>query len=140
MTAYLVDTNVVSELVRVEKNANVLRFVAENADLWFSTVVVHELRYGVERMPPGGRRDDLQVTYETMFTDYAFRILPFDRDSAEWAARFRVTRERAGLGVDWGDILIAGTARAFGLTVATRNVHDYELLEVDVVNQWDEVT
>ena len=98
MTAFLVDTNVISELVSTQKDPRVLRFVAENADLRVSTLVIHELRYGVEHMPSGRRRDDLHVSYETLFAQFENRVLPFDRASAEWAARFRIVREREGVG------------------------------------------
>ena len=103
MTAFLVDTNVISELVSTQKDPRVLRFVAENADLRLSTLVIHELRYGVEHMPSGWRRDDLHLSYETLFAQFENRILPFDRASAEWAARFRIVREREGRSVDLVD-------------------------------------
>ena len=137
MTAFLVDTNVISELVSTQKDPRVLRFVAENADLWLSTLVIHELRYGVEHMPSGWRRDDLHVSYETLFTQFEDRILPFDRASAEWAARFRIVREREGRSVNLMDALIAGTARANGLAVATRNTTHFDLWDIDVVNPWE---
>ena len=98
MTAFLVDTNVISELVNTQKDPRVLRFVAENADLRVSTLVIHELCYGVEHMPSGRRRDDLHISYETLFAQFENRVLPIDRASAEWAARFRIVREREGAG------------------------------------------
>ena len=68
---------------------------------------------------------------------YEDRILPLDRTGAEWAAQFRVQAQHSGLTLNLGDALIAGTAKAHDLAVATRNVRDFEGLGVDVVNQWD---
>ena len=137
MTAYLPDTNVFSELLKVRPEPNVLRFFAENSDLWLSVVVRHEMQYGVERLDPGLRRDDLQSDLSELFAEYEERYLPFDRACADWAARYRAINHRQGRGTGWADALIAGTARAHGLVVATRNVRDFEVIDVGVVNPWE---
>ena len=82
-----------------------------------------------------GLQSDLLSLLEASYED---RILPVDRASAEWAARFRADAVRSGRPPDLTDILIAGTAKANDLAVATRNVADFEGLDVEVVNPWDE--
>ncbi len=138
MTSFLIDSNVASETVKLPGDSKVLRFLEDNQqDIWLPTVVIYELLYGVENMSGGQRRDDMQRDYDDLFSVFETRILPFDEESARWAAVFRSMSERAGRNIWWADPMIAGAARANGLTVATRNVSDYELLDVDVVNPWE---
>ena len=140
MTSFLIDSNVASETVKPLGDSNVLRFLVDyQEDIWLSTVVMLELRYGVLRMPVGKRRDRMAALYERFFAQFrsAGRILDFDQGSAEWTAQFKVVAERAGRNIRWADPMIAGTAHAHGLTIATRNVDDFELLDVDVVNPWE---
>ena len=60
-----------------------------------------------------------------------------ERVGAEWAARFRAQAHHFGRTLDLGDALIAGTAKTYDLAIATRNVRDFEGLEVAVVNPWE---
>lgn len=137
MTGYLLDTNVISETMRSTPHVNVVAFLAEHDDLWLSSVVLHELEYGVRRLPQGQRRSVLQAALLRFTSEYEERLLTLDRAGAEWAARFRVEAQRAGYQLALGDAFIAGTARAHDLAVATRNVADFERLDIDVFNPWE---
>ena len=68
---------------------------------------------------------------------YSDRILPLEREGAEWAALFRVEANRAGRLLRISDALIAGIAKANDLTIATRNVRDFDGLDVGVFNPWE---
>ena len=143
MSRVLLDTNVVSELTRDAPDPRVLAFLSRHTDLWVSSIVLHELDFGVRLLPAGRRRDDLQSTLEEFVTEYADRVLPLERREAESAAELRATAHRSGRVLHLGDALIAGTAKAHGLAVATRNVTDFDGLDVEVTNPWeapDEVT
>lgn len=138
MTGCLLDTNVLSELTRREPDPRVLSFLDDReSEIWLPTIAIYEAEYGLRLLPVGRRRNLLTVTYATILEAYAHRILPLDRLGAEWAARYRASAHQVGRPVDLGDALIAGTARAYGLTVVTRNVRDFEALDVDVLNPWD---
>lgn len=137
MNGFLLDTKVVSELTRTAPDASVMAFLAEPHDLWLSAVVVHELEFGLQLLPRGRRRDVLVAALSGIIADYQDRILPVDRAGAEWAAHFRTQAHRAGRVLDLRDALIAGTARAHDLSVATRNVTDFNGLDVDVTNPWE---
>ena len=137
MSGFLLDTNVVSEMTKSRPSPLVIAFLARTADLWLASLVVHELEFGLRLAPPGRRRDRLRADLSRFLTDYADRILPIDRAGAVWAARFRAHAVRSGRPPDVTDILIAGTAKAHGLAVATRNVRDFEGLGVEVVNPWE---
>ena len=137
VNGFLLDTNVVSELTRTAPNANVIAFLSEHHDLWLSAIVVHELGFGLQLLPDGQRRDLLSAALSGIFTEYHDRVLPVDRVVAEWAAVFRSQAHRKRRGLDLGDALIAGTARAHDLSVASRNVTDFSGLDVRVINPWE---
>ena len=136
MSGYLLDTNVISELTKDIPEPRVVSFLAGRDDVWVSSILVHEVEYGVRLLPQGSRRSQLSAMQAGILSAYAHRILPLDKEGAEWAAEFRANARRSGETVDMGDALIAGIARANALTVATRNVGDFERLGVDVVNPW----
>ena len=136
MSGYLLDTNVVSELTNDPPDAGVVEFLLEHEDLWLSSVVIHELEYGLQLLPEGRRRDRLYAAHAGIMAIYGDRILPLDRAEAELAAAMRADARRSGRTLDLGDALIAGIARANGLAVVTRNVRDFDGLGVDVVNPW----
>ena len=69
--------------------------------------------------------------------EYEDRILPLERRGAEWAARFRVQTQRFGSTLQLGDALIAGTAKTHDLFLVTRNVTDFQGLNLEAVNPWD---
>ena len=137
MIGYLLDTNVISETLRSAPRPGVVRFLAEHEDLWLSLIVVHELEYGVWRLPHGQRRTHLQASLLHLTTEYDDHILPLDRTAAEWAAQFRAQALHAGLTLDLGDAFIAGTAKTHDLAIATRNTGDFDHLDAAVVNPWE---
>ena len=137
MSGFLLDTNVVSEMMKHRPSPRVIAFLTREADLWLAALVVHELEFGLQLTPPGQRRERLRSALSELLGTYAEQILPLDRASAEWAARFRAEADRSGRPPDLADMLIAGTAMAHNLTVATRNVRDFEDLNVEVLNPWE---
>ena len=137
MIGYLLGTNAISEIVRGAPHPGVVTFLAEHEDLWLSSIVVHELEYGVRRVPQGIRRTHLQASLLRLTTEYEDRILPLGRTGAEWAAQFRAQAQHAGLTLDLGDALIAGTAKIHNLAIATRYTADFEHLGIAVVNPWN---
>ena len=137
MSGFLLDANVISELTKDAPHSGVTGFLAGVEDLWLSTVVLHELDFGVGLLPPGRRRDGIRAALSAFVSEYADRVLPLGRPEAARAAALRARAHRAGRVLDMGDALIAGTAVAHALSIATRNVRDFDGLEVDVVNPWD---
>ena len=137
MKGFLLDTNVVSELTRDAPAPQVVEYLATHDDLWLSSIVIHELEYGLQLLPDGQRKDRLSAMVSSVVSVYEDRILPLDRIGAAWAARFRAQERRSGRVLDLGDSLIAGIARANDLAVATRNVGDFQYLAIDVVNPWE---
>ena len=136
MSGCLLDTNVISELTRDAPDLRVITFLADRDDVWVSSVLIHEVEYGIRLLPQGRRRDRLATMQAGILSAYANRILFLDRGGAERAAELRANARRSGRPVELGDVLIAGIAKAHDLAVATRNTADFELLGVDVVNPW----
>ncbi len=136
MSGFLLDSNVVSELTRDVPDPGVVAFLASQSDLWLSSIVIHELEYGLQLLPHGQRRSRVYAMQEHIVSGYRNRILALDRRGAEWAARFRAQARRAGRVIDVGDALMAGIARSNDLAIATRNVDDFDHLDLEVTNPW----
>ena len=139
MTEYALDTNVVSELTKDDRNPRVVAFLHNRTGLWLPSVVVFELEFGVQLLPQGQRRSRLRILNDSIIASYNDRILPLERSGAEWAAIYRVQAHREGRRLRISDALIAGIAKANNLTLATRNVRDFDGLGVEVFNPWESV-
>ena len=137
MAGFLIDTNVVSELTRSEPNLNVVAFLDTQPDIWLSTVVLHELEYGLGLLPAGKRRDELSSIIANLVAEYGDRIIPLERAEAQAAAELRVAAKNSGKVLHLGDALIAGTAKMHALTIASRNITDFDGLGVPIANPWN---
>ena len=136
MSGYLLDTNVISELTKDNPNPAVIDLLNTQDDLWLSAIVVEELELGVCLLPQGRRRDGLREWLSQMMINFEGRISPVGRREAEWAATFQARAHLSGGELELGDALIAGTAMANDMAIVTRNVRDFDGLDVDVVNPW----
>ena len=137
----VLDTNVVSELMRDDPDVGPERWVARQvrASLFLTAVSEAELRYGVALLPAGRRRGRLSVAIDGMIhEDFAGRILPFDSAAAEAYATIAARRRAAGRPISIVDCQIAAIAASRGAAVATRNVDDFENCGIDVLNPWED--
>ena len=135
----LLDTNVISELIRPEPEPMVEAWLARQVpdSMFLSVVSEAELLYGVAILPAGRRRDRLTTEIEgLLYQDFAGHILPFDSESARAYAVIAAGRRAAGLPVHQADCQIAAIARSRGATIATRNVEDFNNCGIDVINPW----
>jgi predicted nucleic acid-binding protein len=135
----LLDTNVVSELMRPQPAPAVLNWFAarDPTALFLSAISEAELRTGVAVLPAGKRRDSLTETIDAMIAeDFAGRILPFDSAAAKAFAVITATRRAAGRPIMEADCQIAAIARSRGVIVATRNVADFEGCGIGIVDPW----
>lgn len=138
MSHFLVDTNVISELSRPRPDPGVVKFMADQAEPYISVITYHELIFGIFAMKPSRRQEALKESIDNFFTiiHFAGRFLPVDEPVARTAAVMRATAARTGHTATFADSLIAATAYAKNLTVVTRNVADFEPLNVAVFNPW----
>ena len=138
MNGFLLDTNVVSEHTRRRPNPAVIDFIATRRDLWLSVVVIHEMQYGVAIIKDTPYQISLTATVVELVDYFSNRILLVDRRAAELAAYLRAQAHQDGRNLKPADALIAGTALAHELTLATRNTKDFADLNVDIFNPWDD--
>lgn len=133
----VLDTNVVSEAFRVEPNAHVRAWydgqVPEN--FYLCTPVLAELRYGVERLDAGARRNRLEELIRHIEEDvFPDRILPVDRIAAHEFGRILARRNRIGRPISTMDAMIGAVALSHGAAVATRDVSDFEGVGLELID------
>ncbi len=136
--AVVLDTNVISELMRGEPDARVRDWVREVLpDLIFTTsVTLAEVRFGIARLPAGHRRALLGAAADDVFGTFADRVLPFDAAAANAYADIVVERERIGEPIAGFDAQIAAICRIHRAALATRNTSDFARLGLDLIDPW----
>ncbi len=136
MTRVLLDTNVLSELVRPKPDPKVQTFVRAQTDPLISALTIDELVFGAERASDPARRAKLIAWVAAIQSQFAGRIVDIDANVAEQAGRLRANSASRGANTDAIDALIAACAIVRGAAVATRNVRDFAPLGVSVVDPW----
>lgn len=136
----LLDTNVLSELMRPMPDPNVVRWLDAwlEWDVWISAVTVAEIRLGISLLPAGKRKELLLNLAEQMFQeDFPDRCLPFDCEAAREYALIVSERNRQGHPISVEDAQIAAIARTAGLSLATRNTKDFSnITGLQLVDPW----
>ncbi|EIC21256.1 type II toxin-antitoxin system VapC family toxin [Thiorhodovibrio frisius] len=134
---YLLDTVVLSELRRKQRNPGVVGWISAQAstDLFLSVVTIGEIERGIMQQQKRNAvfARELGKWLDQVLSLYADRILPIDRSVAR-----RWGRLSAKIGHDGADLLIAATALEKGLTVVTRNLCHFEPTGVAVFNPFTE--
>jgi len=134
--SYLLDINVLSELVRAKPDAAVLAWFKDVPDegLCISVLTTGEIRKGVEAIVSGARKERLRVWLEHTLPDwFQDRVLPIDQSVAERWGRLLATVNRPVPAID---SLLAATALHHDLRMVTRNEQDFVFPDLDVVNPW----
>jgi predicted nucleic acid-binding protein len=135
----VLDTNVLSELMKPEPSRRVVAWVASrpSASLYTTTLTQAEILYGVAVLTPGKRQAKLAEAVQGLFEeDFSGRVLPFDSAAARSFADLAATRRRAGRPISYADAQIASIAHARGASLATRNVDDFEGCGLVVLDPW----
>ena len=139
--SFLLDTPVVSELVKSSPHAPVVEWMAahDEAMLYLSVLTVGEIEKGIARLPASARRTRLQSwVRRDLVARFGERLLPIDaRTATRWGALSGEAESR-GRPVPVIDSLIAATALAHGFAVVTRNAADFERCGVACVNPWSD--
>lgn len=140
MPNYLLDTNVVSELIRNEPNPNVLIWfgACRESSIFTSAISKAEMLTGASFLPLGKRRDLLIEAIATMFARrFTDTTLPFDANCASDYAFVTAGRKSIGRHISMADAQIASIALANKLTLVTRNTKDFEGIEgLNLINPW----
>lgn len=135
---YLLDTCLLSELVKPVPHAAVLEWMAaqQAGNLFVSAMTLGELERGVMKLPASRRRNELTAWLSQVALGFEDRVLPFDRETAHVWADMCARAEVKGRPLAAFDSIIAATALEHGLTVVTRNERDFEPAGVPLMNPW----
>ena len=136
MKAYLLDTNVISEIMTTEPNQRVIDFLAQIKESYLSVITLHELHYGLQLLPEGQRRNTIANKLQSLLTHYNDYIIPVNQAIALQAAVLRADAKQEGRIVHLADALIASTAKVNNWIVSTRNTHDFIDSGVEIIDPW----
>ncbi|TRO79124.1 type II toxin-antitoxin system VapC family toxin [Trichloromonas acetexigens] len=137
---FLLDTCVISELVRPRPDERVLGWIdaVDEAGLFLSSLTLGELEKGISKLPVSTRRDQLRDWLERDLAErFSTRILPVDATVALAWGRLQGEAEGAGMKLPVIDSLLAATAACHQLTLVTRNVADFARCGVPLLNPWN---
>lgn len=132
----LLDTNVLSELMKPDPDARVGDWLMRIQHEPFATTVISlfEITYGIRRLAAGKRRTDLEKRFFSMTERLS--ILPLDAQAALFAGEFRALRDANGMQSTPSDMLIAGIAATHQAMLATRNGKDFKALPIRMIDPW----
>lgn len=136
MKAYLLDTNVISEIMTTEPNQRVIDFLAQIKESYLSVITLHELHYGLQLLPEGQRRNTIANKLQSLLTHYNDYIIPVNQAIALQAALLRADAKQEGRIVHLADVLITSTAKVNNWIVATRNTNDFIDSGVEIIDPW----
>lgn len=136
----LLDTNVVSELMRAKPNQNVQKWLEKQAieSLFLSSITLAEIYFGLEILPDGKKKQALFDSFNgEILPLFDKRILSFDKQMAMTNAQIRATARQNGYAIATADGLIATIAKFHKLSVATRDTAPFKYAELNVINPWE---
>jgi predicted nucleic acid-binding protein len=136
----IIDTNVLSELMRPKPFAQVVAWIEKqpSADLYTTSITEAEIFYGLELLAKGKRRDGLVAAAEAMFDDdFAGRILGFDSEAARAFSKIAARRRALGKPISHPDAQIAAIAQLRGAALATHDVDGFTNCGIRVIDPWD---
>ena len=134
----IVDTNIISELMRPVPERHVLSWFGEQdiEELQVTAITLAEIAYGVERLPGGRRKAMIRSTAQEAFTAFRGRAIPFDEAAVPHYARIVSERDRAGRPMNAFDGQIAAICSALDAPLATRNTKDFDGTGITVIDPW----
>ena len=140
MSGFLLDTNVVSELVGTKPSRRVLEWMdaADEELLYLSVLTLGEIRKGIAGLAQGKKRTRLETWLEVdLRARFGGRIVDIDSGIADRWGLLAAEARRAGRALPVIDGLLAATAAHHNLTVVSRNTEDFRAASVAVVNPWE---
>lgn len=135
----ILDTNVLSELMRPKPSVPVTAWMEKQAatEIFTTTITEAEIFYGIELLAKSRRREQLLAAAEAMFAeDLAGRVLAFDSLAARAFSRIAAHRRGLGRPIAHADAQIAAIAQTRGARLATRNSADFADCGVELIDPW----
>ncbi len=138
--SYLLDTNVISEVLRPRPDPRVTAWFAavDEAQVFLSVISLAEIRHGIERLPVGARRIKLEDWLDRDLPKrFAGRLFLVDDATATHWGQVMAETQALGRSMSVMDAFIAATARQYRLTLVTRNTVDFQHARLPLLNPWD---
>ncbi len=137
----ILDSNVLSELMRPRPEARVIAWLdcQPQTSIWTTSVTVLEMRFGLQVMPAGKRRDIYTQGFEELLDRIDHQIASFDTEAAQHASILMASRKLKGRPRELRDTMIAGIVLARHATLATRNISHFNDLSAILVNPWSAI-
>jgi predicted nucleic acid-binding protein len=135
----LLDTNILSELMKPKADANVVAWLDTqlDSDLFISAITRAEIELGIALLPDGKRKQRISAAAQRMFEEFTDRSLVFGDVAAVQYGQLVAYRSRLGRPIAVEDAQIVSIALAHGLRLATRNVKDFdEIARLETINPW----
>lgn len=136
-SGYLVDTNVVSEICKKSPDANVMEWLGSHEELNISVITIEEMRFGELMMPKGKKRKKLHEMIDSLVVSYSANTLTFDVRAAEQCAVFHERAISLGRTPTIEDMMIAAIAKVNDMVLVTRNIRDFEYLDIGILNPFN---
>jgi len=135
---YLLDTCVISELVKPSPNPMVLDWLNDipSERLFLSVITIGEIRKGLIKLPDSKRKDRLTEWLNSLLEDYQDRIYTIDLTVAENWGVMQGKAEKSGMPMSSMDSLIAAIAYTHNLVLVTRNIIDFKATNLPINNPW----
>lgn len=134
----ILDTNIVSELMKAAPEAKVVNWIQEqvSSDLFITTITIAEIAYGLQSLPHGNRQKNLEALFYKTITILfqPNKILSFDTPAAEIYGRLMAHRKALGKPMTVCDGQIASITQAHQAILATRNIKDFVDCHLELVN------
>ena len=135
----ILDTNVISEVMKASPAARVTKWLASypHSRIFTTSVTQAEIFFRLELMPHGRKRDALYNAAAAMFRDkFIDHVLAFDGDASHIFAAIASARRKAGQPIGQFDCQIAAIARSHGAAIATRDLRDFADCGVELIDPW----
>ena len=135
---YLLDTCVISELIKPAPNRKVVDWLNKlpSEALFLCVITIGEVRKGLTKLPNSNKKERLAVWLNTLLEEYKERILPIDLMVCENWGVLQGNAEKAGTPMSSIDSLIAATTYTHNLTLSTRNEEDFIPSNIPIINPW----
>ncbi len=139
MRGFLLDTNCISELVRLKPEPRVLEWIgsSDERSLYISVLTLGEIRKGLEKLPKVKRRAGLETWLVELKLRFAGRLLPIEEAVADRWGLLAAQANREGKHIAVIDGLLAATALCHDLTIVTRNIGDFKVGQISAFNPWE---
>jgi predicted nucleic acid-binding protein len=137
---YLIDTCIISEFRKPIPEESVLKWfnACDENQIFISSLSIGEIHYGISRLPDGRKKNDLFMWFDQVITTFSGRIIPITDTTCTIWANMRAKAENNGVQLSVIDGLLAATAQEYSLIFVTRNVKDFVITGIQILNPWVE--